>query len=133
MATQATIYTASVFAGGSAVIFALLKSLEGDDIEPADVSTITYSIHKLGKTTGSEYSEVPGHTNVSLTVSDVMFSAESRTYNGKQKTVNFEWRVPNDQANPFPDKLNWYELRLNFTPVRAGNYFSPLVIDFKVI
>ena len=133
MATQATIYTATAFSGGSAVIFALLKSLKGVNLAPTDVSSIVYSIHKLGKNIGDGYAAVTGHTNVSLTVADVMFAAEDRVYNGVTETVNFEWRIPNNVNNPFPDRLNWYELRIDFTPSLTGNYFSPLVVNFKVI
>lgn len=126
MSSSATVYKSDVYAGSTVLISALVRNLMGDTFSPADISSISYTIYDYQQFTNATPTAVTGHDNVSLTVSDVMFTAESRMYNGSSKTVNFQWIIDNSTNQPFPDNDHIYEVRINFTPV--DGVCSPIVL-----
>lgn len=131
MGNSAKIYSATVYAGGACLIHALAKRLNGANLEPEDLVSIRYSVHKLGQTAMSQYEAVAGHNNVELDISKVFFTAESRTYNGTAVLTNFEWLIDTSEHDAFPTRNAYYEIRIDFEA--SDEFVSPIVYQVKAV
>lgn len=125
MSAKAVEIYSDVYAESSAMIAILWVDIHGAPYSPSDIASISYSIIDMGENTSIAESDVLGHANVSLNVSDVMFAAESRTYNGLAQTVNFEWIIDNTTHECFPQRGHTYRLKIK--PVPVSGLCSPVI------
>jgi len=131
MGSNATIYKGSVHCQSTAIIAAKMVKLTGAAYNQSEISAISYSITDMGTSQYDTPAAVTGHANVSLLVSDVFFDPEIRTYNGEQRTVNFEFQPDKSTNQPFPTAGHTYRVRIEFTP--TVGVCTPLVVDMKAI
>ncbi len=133
MGNQATVFTSTVWHNGSALFVALVKGLDGANLSPDNISAITYTVYAMGKNASDSYDPVEGHEDEELDVDLVMFEPTTKTYNGEQKQVNFEWRIDNSEYQPFPERNCMYQVVINFYPYSGGGYISPLVFQLSAV
>ncbi len=64
----------SAFKNGSATLLARIVGQDGDNILQSDVNTIVYTVYLLDDQDPNTRTPVTGHTDVSLTVADIIFN-----------------------------------------------------------
>ena len=131
MGQFATIFKSTVYKNGTGLITALLKDITGANYSPSDISSIKYSIYNKGVNSTATPVAVTGHTNVPLSVGNVMFAPENKTYDSQTFLRNFEWIPDISENDIFTVTGNVYQVRVDIQPVNG--FCSPMIIEFLVI
>lgn len=131
MSTVTKTITGQVAAGATAAFTADIKKLDGTSYLPSEIASVEVTIADLGAFANTTAKPVTGFNPKQLTVSDVMFAPQSKTYNGKSYHRNFEW-IPDIADEPFKLSGHYYRVIIKFTPVTTG-ICSPLVFQIKTI
>ncbi|MBQ3226492.1 MAG: hypothetical protein IJB48_05485 [Clostridia bacterium] len=120
------------YANGTVLICALIKDLCGSIVTSDRLSSIKYSIYRLGEYGNNARTTVTGHTNRELTLENVFYdTVQQATFNGEQVKYNFRWTIDNTTAECFPNANARYLIRLDFFPV--SGFISPVQITVDTI
>ena len=92
MADAIDIY-GTAFKNGSAVLLARIVGQSGINVVQADIGAIRYSVYLLDDHDADSRTPVAGHTDVSLTVADVVFDTlQTRPRSGRSTTIGYNFR-----------------------------------------
>jgi len=64
----------TVFKNGTATLLARVVGGDGQHVTQIDIASVSYSVYLLDDQDADSRTEVSGHTNVALTVADVVFN-----------------------------------------------------------
>ena len=64
----------TAFKNGSVTLLARVVGAGGENVLPADINTVKYSVYLLDDQNADSRTAVAGHANATLTVADVIFS-----------------------------------------------------------
>ena len=116
--TQAKDIFGTAFKNGTAVLMARVVDGDGDEIEQADVSAVEYSVFELDPCRPDNLAVVPGHDQVSLTVSSVVYNTlqTGGLWTVDEVGYNFRHEINVSTAEAFPKAGAQYQVRYELTP-----------------
>ena len=98
-------YHATVFQNGTATFMARIVDINGALVKQSDVDSLSYSVYLLDERFPASRTAVPGHYEVPLNVSDVLFNQLQTNphWTEDDKGFNFCWtlRIAGRQHSPF--------------------------------
>lgn len=131
MSNNATTWRVTGFAGGTCMVVALVRTLDGVAVTENDVNRITCTVYNLGRHDGDMFEPVEGHDHVELDLSQVLVTEEDRTFGEEVVTCNFI-HSPDISVHPaFPTRGYRYMIRYDIFPVNG--YISPIQIIYEAI
>jgi hypothetical protein len=119
---QATDFNGVVFDDETGVCLARVGDFAGNVLTQADCSSITYTITDL-----NSGAVLAGHSNVSLTVADVIFDT-LQEWDIDETGYNFRYEIPRNVSEAFPDRDHVYEIRFRITPTEGQR----IAVRFRV-
>lgn len=115
---QAKDILGTAFKNGSAVLMARIVDAAGANVQQAGISGIAYSIFELDPCRPDQLVAVAGHSNVSLTVANVIFNAleTGGLWTVDDVGFNFRHEIDVGTSAAFPKAGVQYQVRYELTP-----------------
>jgi len=108
-----------VFKNGTATLLARIVGSDAAAINQADIDSIAYSVYQLDESDPNAATVIPGHDNVSLSVSDVVFNTLQVDARWTIDSVGYNFRHEIDVSTSpaFTVAGPYFQVRYELTPI----------------
>ena len=116
--TQASDIFGTVFKNASATLLGRIVDGDGNAIQQADLSSITYSVYLLDDSDPDAATVVAGHDGASLTIADVIFDTlqTGGIWDVDATGYNFKHILDVSTNQAFAEAARNYQIRYELTP-----------------
>lgn len=120
----------AVYAGGSVVTMARLESIDGTPIDPASVSSVSYTIDEIDSCSTDVETPITGHENQTLSPMSVLFSTlqTDAAWHVDAEGYNFRYEIDTTTNPAFPNAGKTYRLRYEVTPLSG----QPVLFRYQI-